>query len=110
MMTVAAFAALAALGVLARAMLSERLNTTFPWGTLLVNTSGSLALGALASIAPPVFTIVGTGGIGAYTTFSTFSLELVRLHRSGRTNLAVTYAGVSIAGCVTCAWIGLLVA
>lgn len=70
--------------------ISERAGPAFPWGTLVVNVSGSFVLGLLfalasergvlpASIRGPVL----IGFIGAYTTFSTLMLESWRLIESG---------------------------
>jgi fluoride exporter len=63
----------------------DRTDGAFPWGTLVVNASGSLLLGFLTGLAlyhafpdtPRV--VLGTGFCGAYTTFSTFGFETVRL-------------------------------
>jgi CrcB protein len=63
----------------------ERTGSTLPLGTLVVNVTGSFLLGALTGLAlyhgfPSTPRIVlGTGFCGAYTTFSTFSYEVVRL-------------------------------
>lgn len=67
-----------------------------PWGTALVNLSGAFVLGIIAGAAPGhAFTlIVGTGFLGAYTTFSTWMLESLLLGESGRINAAV----VNVAG------------
>jgi CrcB protein len=67
-----------------------------PWGTALINLSGAFVLGIIAGIAPghAVTLIVGTGFLGAYTTFSTWMLESLLLGESGRTNAAV----VNVAG------------
>ena len=72
----------------------ERLGGTFPWGTLIVNATGSLLLGFLTGLAlyhafprtPRV--VLGTGFCGAYTTFSTFTFETVRLVEDGAVNEA----------------------
>ncbi len=67
-----------------------RFASQLPWGTFLVNASGSLLLGVLAGLAlagslPPLLVAgLGTGFCGAYTTFSTFSFETLRLAESGR--------------------------
>jgi fluoride exporter len=62
-----------------------------PWGTALVNASGAFVLGLIAGVAPghAFSLIVGTGFLGAYTTFSTWMLEALLLGESGRTNAAV---------------------
>ena len=83
------------------AFVSDRLGGEFPWGTLVVNASGSFVLGLLfalaieksvlpASIRGPVM----IGFIGAYTTFSTLMLESWRLAEDG----AVALAAINLAG------------
>ncbi len=77
-----------------------------PWGTALINLSGAFVLGLIAGAAPGhAFTLIlGTGFLGAYTTFSTWMLETLLLGESGRTNAAVAnlvgqlVAGLAFAG------------
>jgi CrcB protein len=70
----------------------------FPWGTFAVNITGCLVLGTLTGLAlyhgvdATTRTIVGTGGLGAYTTFSTFSFETVRLAEEGAVDEALRNA------------------
>ncbi len=61
--------------------ISRRVGRPFPYGTLVVNISGALLLGFLAGLAlpPHVALLVGTGFVGAYTTFSTWMFETHRL-------------------------------
>lgn len=106
-----------ALGAVARYLVSNLMMTWlgpfFPWGTLTVNILGSLAIGAgfaylsdspgFHSIARP-FLIIGC--LGAFTTFSTFSLEALALIDDGRALLAVIYAVASVVLCIGGAWIG----
>ena len=72
----------------------------FPVGTLAVNLSGTLMLGLLTGLAAHhglsarALTVLGTGLLGAYTTFSTFSWETVRLLEDG----AVAEAALNVAG------------
>ncbi len=67
----------------------------FPWGTFVVNISGCLVLGLLTGLGlhhglgSTIRTVLGTGGMGAYTTFSTFTFETVRLAEEGSFNEAV---------------------
>ncbi len=69
--------------------ISDRVEGAFPWGTFVINATGSLLLGALTGLAlyhafpktPKI--ILGTGFCGAYTTFSTFTFETVRLVEDG---------------------------
>ena len=74
----------------------------FPWATLLINVSGSFALGAVLYVAghrdwsPEVTAAVGVGFLGAYTTFSTFTFEAFGLGRTDRALTAALYVGVSV--------------
>jgi CrcB protein len=76
----------------------RRWATTFPWATLVVNVSGSLVLGLVAGLvlfrgAPDTLRlVVGTGFCGGYTTFSTASVETVRLLQEGRRRQAAANA------------------
>ena len=64
---------------------TARRGGSFPWGTFVINSSGSLLLGLLLGAAAAggpsalVVALVGTGFCGAFTTFSTFGFETVRL-------------------------------
>lgn len=76
--------------------------TAFPWGTLLINVTGSLILGLIVSW-PLRWTanayarlVVATGILGAYTTFSTFMYETVRLVQHGDALIAVSYVASSL--------------
>ena len=78
--------------------IAERAEGVFPWGTFVVNASGSLVLGVLTGLGlyhafpkvPKV--ILGTGFCGAYTTFSTFTYETVELLEEGAVNEAARNA------------------
>jgi len=76
---------------------------TFPWGTFWVNVSGSFALGALlvrlrrwSPRAPYLRPFLGTGLLGAYTTYSTFAVETGLLAKNGHWGIAVSYTVASI--------------
>lgn len=81
---------------------SDRTRSAFPWGTFLINVTGSLVLGFLTGLTlyrsfpktPQV--VLGTGFCGAFTTFSTFTFEAVRLMEEG----AFAEAFLSMAGTV----------
>jgi CrcB protein len=83
----------------------------FPWGTLIVNVLGGLAMGMLVARVGPenesMRLAVGAGLLGGFTTFSAFSLETVRLmqHQPG---LAALYVALSVALSVGACWAGLL--
>jgi CrcB protein len=99
-----------ALGAAARygldGFVSDRAGSTFPWGTFVINISGSLALGFLFTVLTERVAIdsalrfsITTGFIGSYTTFSTWMLETVRLVQD-RSYLLATWnaAGSVVAG------------
>jgi fluoride exporter len=97
--TAVAFAAAAAVGALARAEAGRRWNRheAFPYGTLIVNVTGSFVLGLLWDVAPPTITVLGVGGLGAFTTFSSFARDAVALAEQGQ---MVRAAGYTAATCV----------
>lgn len=106
-----------AIGALARYGVSGWMHgwsgTALPWGTLLVNLSGSLLLGfsfpffdRLAA-SPEIRALVAVGFFGAYTTFSTFSYETVRLLQAGNWGRAGGYVLGSVLLGVLGAWFGL---
>lgn len=86
-------------GALARYGLSRfvqlSVNQIFPWGTLFVNLSGSLAIGLFyelfdrAVIPSDLRSLITIGFLGAYTTFSTYSLETINLLREGEIRLCL---------------------
>jgi fluoride exporter len=79
--TALAFVAAAGVGALARAEAGRRWNRHegFPFGTVAVNVSGSFLVGLLSGLGSPALTIIGVGGLGAYTTFSSFGRDAVAL-------------------------------
>ncbi|MBA2596076.1 MAG: fluoride efflux transporter CrcB, partial [Chloroflexia bacterium] len=82
----------------------------FPWGTLAVNITGSLAIGLLMSVIlgrgadPALRLLLVTGFLGGYTTFSAFSLEAVTLIEGRHWDEAALYIGGSVVvGLIACA-------
>lgn len=61
----------------------------FPWGVLIVNITGSFALGAVTGMLPDAAFIVGAGLLGGYTTFSTAMVDAVLLWREGERGASV---------------------
>jgi CrcB protein len=83
--------------------IAARAGVTFPLGTFVINLSGSFALGLLIGLleghaaTPPVARLaLGTGFLGAYTTFSTFTYETIRLVEEGSILLAALNVGASV--------------
>ena len=109
MITALSFVVLAAVGALTRTLAGQRLNRQLPLGTLLVNVSGSFALGLLHGAAPPILTAIGSGGLGAYTTFSSFARDAVALVEEGQRWWAGAYVAATCALTVAAAGAGLAV-
>jgi len=87
----------------------------FPWGTLAVNVLGSLVMGFLFILlvdrmasGPGVRAFLLIGLLGAFTTFSTFSVETLSLVENGDLWKAVLNAIVSVLLCVAAAALGML--
>ena len=86
----------------------RQLTMTFPIGTTVVNISGAFALGLLTGLglSHTVTTLLGTGFLGAYTTFSGWMLETRSLSEQKRTGAAVANIAVSVALGLAAAAIG----
>jgi CrcB protein len=97
-------------------VVTDRTGGTFPWGTFVINVTGSFVLGFLTGLAlyhaypaaPKL--VLGTGFCGAYTTFSTFSFETVRLVEGGARRGALLYVLASLVTGLAAAGLGLAVA
>lgn len=84
---------------------SRAFGPVFPWGTLLVNVVGSLAMGVLAGLlvlragagwTQPSRLFLGAGVLGGFTTFSAFSLDAALLWERGEAGLAALYVAASV--------------
>ena len=108
-----------ALGGMGRYWLSDavaqRVGGAFPWGTVVVNVSGSFVIGLLAALAVPegrVFLspsaqrLLLTGVLGGYTTFSSFSLQTLNLAQDGRWLHAAANVAASLGCCLAAVWLG----
>jgi CrcB protein len=114
-MTVAVIAGvglLGGVGALARFLLdgavSSRVRGAFPWGTFVVNLSGAFILGVLvgATLSGDAYRLVGTGLLGAFTTFSTWMFETHRLAEDGEARVAAVNVAASIVLGVLAVWVG----
>ncbi len=86
----------------------------FPWGTLTVNVVGSLIMGLLVhlmavswTVSPEMRALLTVGGLGAFTTFSTFSLDAVVLYERGAIGAAAIYVIVSVVAAIGALFLGL---
>jgi fluoride exporter len=101
-------------GVVARAF-----GETFPWGTLIINVTGSFVIGFFAALTGPdgrVFAssttrqFVMVGLCGGYTTFSSFSLQTLNLMNDGEWANAAANIGLSVILCLLAVWAGSVLA
>ena len=88
----------------------------FPWSTFVVNVSGALLLGVLLVLLldrfPPdryARAFLGTGFLGAYTTFSTYMVETLLLAKDGNPAQATAYLLGSLAVGLLAAWLGIVI-
>lgn len=97
-------------GVVARAV-----GETFPWGTLVINVTGSFVIAFFGTLTGPdgrffagsaarQFVMVGI--CGGYTTFSSFSLQTLNLMQDGEWLYAGAYIGLSVVLCLVAVWAG----
>lgn len=114
-----AIAAGGALGALMRYWVSTAtyawLGRGFPWGTLAVNVLGSFLMGVLyilllerLSSGPEMRAFLLIGFLGAFTTFSAFSIETLNLLEDAQTGKALLNAGGSVILCVAATWLGVI--
>ncbi len=107
MKLVLAIAAGGAIGAVARhfvnLQVASLLGTAFPWGILIVNVVGSFLMGVLVEVGalawqpgPALRAMLTVGMLGAFTTFSTFSLDVAVLHGRGQLGLAAIYIIASV--------------
>jgi fluoride exporter len=100
-------------------VVARQFGETFPWGTLLVNVTGSFALGFFATLTAPTgrwlvnpngrqFFMIGV--CGGYTTFSSFSLQTLNLIQNREWLHAGANVGLSFVLCLIAVWLGHLLA
>jgi CrcB protein len=112
-----------ALGSVARFFLSgvvaSHFGATFPWGTLIVNVTGSFVIGFYATLTAPDGRVFASGNsrqffmtglCGGYTTFSSFSLQTLNLARDGEWLQAGGNTVASVITCLVAVWLGHLAA
>lgn len=93
--------------------IAERYGTQFPWGTFVINVSGSFILGLFATLiseriiaAPYWRLLIPIGFVGAYTTFSTFEYETLTLTESGALLRAAANVVFSVLAGFLAVWLG----
>lgn len=109
-----------ALGAVARYLVyvaaGHVLGAGFPFGTLIVNILGSFAMGALTETMALFWSassewrlFLAVGFLGAFTTFSTFSLDFAVLYERGQLFLCAVYVGVSVVCSISALFAGMLI-
>jgi CrcB protein len=96
----------------------QRVGPGFPWGTLLINVSGCLAIGFIAEVSqarvvglsPQLRLFLTVGVLGGYTTFSTFAYEALTLLGERVPLLALSYAAGSVVAGLAAAFAGVVLA
>lgn len=93
-------------------LIKKKIMTRFPLGTLFVNLIGSFLLGFLYGITNEINPklLLGTGFLGAFTTFSTFNLETMQLVESKQRFTAFIYLALTYVGGIVFAFIGFTIA
>jgi CrcB protein len=98
-------------------LISARFGETFPWGTLVINVTGSFLIGIFAAfsdpdgrtlISPGARQFLMVGICGGYTTFSSFSLQTLRLAQDGEWLYAGGNVILSVVLCLVAVWLGYL--
>ncbi len=96
-------------------VIAHAFGETFPWGTIIVNVSGSLVIGFLATlmspdgrllVPPDARAFLTIGLCGGYTTFSSFSLQTLNLVRDGEWLWATANVLFSVILCLAAVWLG----
>jgi CrcB protein len=99
----------------ASGFVAERVGQTFPWGTLVVNVSGSFVIGLFATLTGPDGRLLAPasfrqffmlGVLGGYTTFSSFSLQTLNLAEDGQWLRATGNTMLSVGLCLLGVWLG----
>jgi CrcB protein len=99
----------------ASGLIAESIGEVFPWGTLVVNVTGSFIIGFFATLTGPDGRfLVGTtarqfvmiGICGGYTTFSSFSLQTLNLARDGDWLRVTGNIVLSVVFCLLAVWLG----
>jgi CrcB protein len=92
-----------------------RMGARFPYGTFLINISGSFLIGLVVTLlaerahwSPNLLYLIPIGFIGAYTTFSTFELEAFRSVRNGDLMLSLLYVILSVTVGFVAVWLGVI--
>lgn len=99
----------------ASGLVASQVGETFPWGTLVVNVSGSFLIGFFATLTEPEGRFLAPASLrqffmfgvcGGYTTFSSFSIQTLHLLEDGQWLRAGANAVLSLVLCLVAVWLG----
>jgi len=107
------------MGAIARfwlgAYIGSKMGTRFPYGTFIINVSGSFLIGLILTVltershlSPNWRYLIPVGFIGAYTTFSTFEFETLRAMQDGQLTVGFVNIGLSVVAGFLAVWLGVL--
>lgn len=95
---------------------ARALGVDFPWGTFIANIAGAFLMGLLIEVfalrlqgSIELRSLLATGFLGGFTTFSAYSLETILLFERGETSLAIIYAAGSVLGALLALLCGLTI-
>ncbi|EDL66180.1 fluoride efflux transporter FluC [Bacillus sp. SG-1] len=90
--------------------IKSRLQSRFPWATLMVNLLGAFLLGILlgAGVEGTSYAFFGIGFLGAFTTYSTFMVEALSLRKAGYKRESLLYLAISYSAGLVAAFLGLV--
>jgi CrcB protein len=91
---------------------SSAFGPAFPFGTLIVNVTGSFLLGFIMEISTPsdLRLVLGTGVMGGFTTYSTFNYETMSYFRKGAWLMGATNVAATLVGCLAAGLAGIALA
>jgi CrcB protein len=99
-------------------VVAEAVGEKFPWGTIVINVSGSFVIAILAALTLPegrlntsrivITQLLMVGVCGGYTTFSSFSLQTLNLAREGQWLWAGGNILISVVACLIACWLGFM--
>lgn len=99
-------------------VVGEAVGEKFPWGTIVINITGSFLIALIAALTLPegrlntsrilITQLIMVGVCGGYTTFSSFSLQTLNLAREGQWLWAGGNVLISVVACLIAAWLGFM--
>lgn len=96
--------------------IGQRMGTRFPYGTFLINVTGSFLIGFVMTVltektqlSPNWRYLIPIGFIGGYTTFSTFEFETLRAMQDGQFAISLLYVALSVLAGFLMVWMGVTV-